>query len=34
MLNVVKQVTFYQKTSVKHNDNVICYVESGVVLCR
>lgn len=34
MKNVDKQVTVYQKTSDKHNDNVICYVESGVVLCR
>lgn len=34
MKNVDKQVTVYQKASDKHNDNVICYVESGVVLCR
>ena len=34
MVNKCDHKTFYQKHTAKHNDNVICYDDCGVVLCR
>ncbi len=31
---IISQKELYQKTTAKHNDDVICNAESEVVLCR
>lgn len=34
MINTNFRKTVYQKSSDKHNENVICYVGAEVILCR
>ena len=34
MINIIHRKTVYQTFNDKHNDNVICYDDSEVLLCR